>query len=86
MMNNWKRVWNKREINADDDFILGRLIVVDDFDTGYGNISEIDWLNYVDYISTKLNLFINDKIYEIGCGVGAFFISIIIKKVIMLVV
>lgn len=26
MMNNWKRVWNKREIDADNDSILGRLI------------------------------------------------------------
>ena len=72
MMNNWKRVWNKHEIDADNDSILGRLIVVDGFDTGYGNISEIDWLDYVDYISTKLNLSINDKIYEVGCGAGAF--------------
>lgn len=61
MMNNWKRVWSKRDIDADNDSILGRLIVVDGFDTGYGNISEIDWLDYVDYISTKLNLSINDK-------------------------
>ncbi|MFV9930754.1 MAG: hypothetical protein AB8V10_00535 [Francisella endosymbiont of Hyalomma asiaticum] len=42
MINNWKRVWNKREIDADNDSILGRLIVVDGFYTGYGNISEID--------------------------------------------
>ncbi|MFV9984458.1 MAG: hypothetical protein AB8V03_01545 [Francisella endosymbiont of Hyalomma asiaticum] len=42
MINNWKRVLNKREIDADNDSILGRLIVVDGFYTGYGNISEID--------------------------------------------
>lgn len=60
MMNNWKRVWSKREIDADNESILGRLIVVDGFDTGYGNISEIDCLDHVGYISTKLNLSIND--------------------------
>lgn len=71
-MNNWKKVWENREIKNSDETILGKLISVDGFDTGYGTIIEKDWLEYIEKISNKLKINDNDSIYEVGCGAGAF--------------
>ncbi|MBE0514910.1 class I SAM-dependent methyltransferase [Sulfurimonas sp.] len=63
-MNKWKDIWNKRELN--------KLISADGFDTGYGSINEVDWSDYVDYIKNKLAIGVDETIYEVGCGSGAF--------------
>lgn len=71
-MYNWKNIWDKRNISSYGNSVLSKLIAADGFDTGYGTIKEEDWIYYVQYISDRLNINKNDKLYEVGCGAGAF--------------
>jgi len=71
-MNKWKNIWDRRNITQDTVSNLQKLISIDGFDTGYGTISEDEWLCYVTYIQNKLKMKSNDSIYEVGCGAGAF--------------
>ena len=70
-MDSWKRIWNKREIEHGDDTLLS-LIRLDGFDEGAGNISQVNWIEYVNWIKGKLDIDETDSIFEIGCGGGAF--------------
>ncbi len=48
-MKSWKKIWSKREIEHFDDTLLS-LIRLDGFDEGAGNISKVNWINYVNWI------------------------------------
>lgn len=71
-MQNWKNIWSKKELISNNDSVLSKLIAADGFDTGFGTISEDDWISYSKYISNKLDIKYNDSIFEVGCGSGAF--------------
>jgi len=71
-MNNWKSVWDNREDKVNHSSVLGRLIAVDGFDTGFGTISEYDWIQYIDHITKVINITKEDSVFEVGCGAGAF--------------
>jgi len=70
-MDNWKKIWNNRKIEHGDD-ILTSLIKLDGFDEGAGEISQVNWIEYVNWIRSKLAIDETDSIFEIGCGSGAF--------------
>tara|TARA_Y100000310_G_C20523424_1_gene734824 strand:+ start:745 stop:999 length:255 start_codon:yes stop_codon:yes gene_type:complete len=70
-MDNWKQIWNKRKIEHGDDTLLS-LIKLDGFDEGAGEISQVNWIEYVNWIRSKLAIDETDSIFEIGCGSGAF--------------
>ena len=70
-MDKWQQIWTNRKA-SDEDITLGALIRLDGFDTGAGRIANEDWLRYTDFISKKMDLSINDSIFEVGCGSGAF--------------
>ena len=63
-MDSWKRIWNKREIEHGDDTLLS-LIRLDGFDEGAGNISQVNWIEYVNWIKGKLDIDETDSIFEI---------------------
>jgi len=67
----WKKIWNKREIEQSDNKLLS-LIRLDGFDEGAGNISPVNWVNYVNWIRERLDLDVTDSVFEVGCGGGAF--------------
>ena len=76
-MDKWKQIWNKDDrINK---IILETLIKADGFDSGAGNFTVDDWINYTEELSTKLNITNSDSIYDIGCGSGAFVYSLHLK-------
>lgn len=69
-MNKWKDIWNKR--HTEGLMNLETLIKIDGFDSETGKISSQDWLDYIEFISKKINITSSDSIYETGCGSGAF--------------
>lgn len=71
-MNNWIKIWNSRNKSEHIDDLLNELILVDGFDRGNGLIKKEDWLEYISWISEKCKINADDKIFEIGCGAGAF--------------
>lgn len=71
-MNKWFEIWNKDKKLCDEYSILQSLIYADGFDSAIGKVTEDSWMNYVNKISEKLNITVNDSIYDVGCGSGAF--------------
>lgn len=69
-MNSWSKVWNKKE--RVHDAVLAALIKADGFDTVGGDFSVHDWKEYTLFLASKLDIGINDTLYEVGCGSGAF--------------
>jgi len=74
---NWKKVWDNRDITIDDNkSLLNQLIAANGFDTGVGDYSLKDWNNLTRYVSKRLKLDKNSNLFEIGCGSGAFLYSL----------
>ena len=74
-MTDWHEIWNKRSIAVPDrskDISLQDLISADGFDSGAGKVNSEDWIDYIRFISQKIDLAPGDSIFEIGCGSGAF--------------
>lgn len=70
-MNKWKEIWNKRK-NNEAEIKLETLLKADGFDFGAGNVSEANWLEFINNIKNKIIIKPTDSIFEIGCGSGAF--------------
>ena len=74
---NWKKVWNSREIELNTkSLLLDELIKANGFDTGVGDYNTEDWQTLTAFIAKKFNLNTNSKVFEIGCGSGAFLYSL----------
>jgi len=71
-MQNWKEVWNRRTFSGGGELTLDTLIKLDGFDSGAGRIEPADWRAYVTTLAQKLNLVEGARVYEVGCGAGAF--------------
>jgi ubiquinone/menaquinone biosynthesis C-methylase UbiE len=74
-MTDWHEIWNKRSITPLDqskDISLQDLIRADGFDSGAGKVNSEDWIDYIRFISQKIDLAPGDSLFEIGCGSGAF--------------
>ncbi|WP_013325565.1 class I SAM-dependent methyltransferase [Gloeothece verrucosa] len=72
MSNQWKIIWNKRQISHQYDSILESLMRANGYDSKFSMISEEEWKNYIFKQGKKLNISPNDSIFEVGCGSGAF--------------
>lgn len=71
MGNDWQRVWQKRQLPADGRSLLASLIAADGFD-GMGAVEEQAWRSYAAAIRERLALGPGDRVFEVGCGAGAF--------------
>ena len=71
-MNNWKTIWEKRNIIDNYDDLLSELIRLDGFDGKTGKIELSAWMRYIDFIANKIGFDESSSIFEIGAGAGAF--------------
>ena len=69
-MRTWKQIWNKNK--RIDNAILNCLIQADGFDSGAGDFSAQQWLEYTDEIFKKISIQNSDSVFDVGCGSGAF--------------
>jgi trans-aconitate methyltransferase len=76
MENNWKKIWENREVEIPDEVNLDQLIRINGFDSGAGKIESKDWNIYVKEVVTKIGIKDNESLYEVGCGSGAFLYAI----------
>ena len=77
-MNNWEKIWNKEDrINK---IILDCLIKADGFDSSSGKFEVEDWIQYCDDFYSKIGISMDDTIFEIGCGSGAFLYPLYLRK------
>lgn len=72
MTNSWKRVWDARQLDTSRPSTLARLMAADGLDTGFGDVSEANWRTFVAAIASELDIGANDRVFEVGCGAGAF--------------
>lgn len=68
---NWHDIWETRSSNNNLS-TLANLLVLDGFDTGFSNIEESVWCDYIKYIKQKLQITSDTSVFEVGCGAGAF--------------
>jgi trans-aconitate methyltransferase len=71
MMRTWKDVWAARRL-GDSASTLDRLMAADGLDTGFGNVTEEAWRAFSLRVAAALNIDRGDRVYEVGCGAGAF--------------
>ncbi len=72
----WKTIWEKKGQVTIDDIDLKKLIAIDGFDTGAGELSVAGWLAFVEEIKIRLRLKEEQNILEVGCGAGAFLLPL----------
>ncbi len=73
----WKYLWNRHlesgfKLSDDPDRLLKSLLVSDGFDIGSRVIEPEDWNYYVKRMVRSLGLKKHMKVFEVGCGGGAF--------------
>lgn len=74
---NWKMVWNNRSIKINKkSLLLEELIKANGFDTGVGDYNIKDWDTLTQFLAKKIDLNTTSKVFEIGCGSGAFLYSL----------
>ena len=79
MSTSWKDIWNKQDrINK---IILDFLIKADGFDSGAGAFDVEDWIKYTKSIYDLIGITSNDKVFEVGCGSGAFLFPLYLKGI-----
>ncbi len=71
MTNNWHELWKNKKLSTEKPN-LATLISMVGWKTQDGDLSEQQWLEFVDFVADKLSIANNDKIFEIGCGPGGF--------------
>lgn len=75
----WKNIWSSRNLKSIENLatkeVLQSLLEMDGFDSPTGNIDVEAWSEYIEYISSLLELSETDTIFEVGCGAGAFIYS-----------
>jgi histidinol-phosphate/aromatic aminotransferase/cobyric acid decarboxylase-like protein/choline kinase/ubiquinone/menaquinone biosynthesis C-methylase UbiE len=73
----WKLIWENRNLNGIEtptqlNDTLEKLVHVDGFDKGNGNIKPDSWKQYIEFLTDKMGIRDGDSIFEVGCGCGAF--------------
>ena len=73
-MENWKNIWNRKNISSAKKYSLEELITLSGFDSNSSRITEEDWRlmirNYMGWIDLHPK---QKEIIEVGCGPGAFY-------------
>lgn len=78
MSNKWQEIWNKKErLNK---IILDLLIKADGFDIGSGKLDVNDWISYTSSLYSLIGISTGDKIFEFGCGSGAFLYPLFLRN------
>jgi len=72
MSHRWKEVWDARTLGAGTGSLLERLMAAGGLDTGFGSVTEPAWREFVMRTATTLNLGRGSRVFEVGCGAGAF--------------
>lgn len=68
----WKDVWSQRRLEPERGSILAQLLAADGFDTGFGDVGEVEWRRFVARWANRLGLRAGSSVFEVGCGAGAF--------------
>lgn len=71
-MDKWKEIWNKRVIPQEGKSLIEKLMRADGYDSGAGFLEEVHFRSFVHTICSKLHISLEDTVYEVGCGSGAF--------------
>lgn len=72
MTRTWQDVWAARTLDATRTSVLERLMAADGLDTGFGNVTERAWRDFVGRTARTLGLERGSRVFEVGCGAGAF--------------
>ena len=75
-MENWKSIWNSKNIQKNAEITISDLIKLNGFDTGVGSYTCEEWLIMTEEFVNLFELKNDQNIYEIGCGAGAFLYAI----------
>jgi cyclopropane fatty-acyl-phospholipid synthase-like methyltransferase len=76
MNERWHTIWNCRGTNGDRALLLDDLIALNGFDTGLTAIRSAEWRSNAQRIAAALGIQAGDKVFEIGCGSGAFLVAL----------
>ncbi|MDE3153789.1 MAG: class I SAM-dependent methyltransferase [Acidobacteriota bacterium] len=68
----WREVWDRRQLDPSLGSTLAQLMAADGLDTGFGSVTEIAWRAFVDHVACTLDLRAGTRVFEAGCGAGAF--------------
>jgi SAM-dependent methyltransferase len=68
----WRQVWAARALDPSKGSTLAQLMAADGLDTGFGNVSEDAWREFVRRQAASLGLGAGSTVFEVGCGSGAF--------------
>ena len=79
MSTTWKDIWNKQD--RFNKIILDFLIKANGFDSGSGSFNVEDWIKYTKSIFDLIGIKKNDKVFEVGCGAGAFLFPLYLKGI-----
>lgn len=73
---NWQSVWAARRLDPTKGSQLAQLMAADGLDTGFGSVSEPSWRAFARRTSDALGLAHGDRVFEVGCGAGAFLLDL----------
>ena len=78
-MSKWEKIWNKSDrINK---IVLDCLVKADGFAGSSRAYKTNDWIEYCENIYSKIGISKEDRIFEIGCGSGAFLYPLYLKNI-----
>lgn len=75
-MNRWKSVWDARRLDPSRGTLLAQLMAADGLDTGFGDMTEAPWREFVRGFANVFALKSGDRVLEVGCGAGAFLLDL----------
>jgi trans-aconitate methyltransferase len=68
----WKQVWAQRRVDETLASELLQLMALDGLDSGFGELSEEAWREYLAHVGWRMGVCQYSSVYEVGCGAGAF--------------
>jgi SAM-dependent methyltransferase len=72
----WNDIWDRRALDRDAPSRLAALMAADGLDTGFGDVTEAAWRDFVGRMADRLGLGDGASAYEVGCGAGAFLLPL----------